>query len=80
MTEWSLQDAKAKFSELVNTCQTSGAQMVTRHGEPAVVVIAVKDYEKLKKPRGGLAYFLAAAPRVELNTARSREEGRELEL
>jgi prevent-host-death family protein len=37
---WALQDAKAKFSELVRRAQTEGPQTVTVHGEPAVVITA----------------------------------------
>jgi antitoxin Phd len=35
---WALQEAKAKFSELVRRAQTEGPQTVTVHGEPAVVI------------------------------------------
>ena len=38
---WSLQDAKAKFSEVVRRAQSEGPQTVTVHGEPAVVITAV---------------------------------------
>ena len=38
---WSLQDAKAKFSEVVRRAQTEGPQTVTVHGAPAVVITAV---------------------------------------
>ncbi len=38
---WSLQDAKAKFSELVRLTQSEGPQTVTIHGAPAVVVSAI---------------------------------------
>jgi antitoxin Phd len=38
---WSLQDAKAKFSELVRLTQTEGPQTVTIHGSPAVIVSAI---------------------------------------
>ena len=47
MTEWSLQDAKNKFSALVNAALAGEPQRVTRRGEPAVVVLAAKEYERL---------------------------------
>jgi prevent-host-death family protein len=37
---WPLQEAKAKFSELVRRAQREGPQTVTLHGEPAVVITA----------------------------------------
>lgn len=56
---WPLQEAKAKFSELVRRAQTDGPQTVTVHGEPAVVITKAptlpKDVSKLTG-----ADFLAA--------------------
>ncbi len=40
---WSLQEAKAKFSEVVRLAQSEGPQTVTVHGKPAVVIEAVAD-------------------------------------
>ena len=48
MTEWSLQDAKDKFSEVVNAALAGEPQRVTRWGQPAVVVLAVEEYERLR--------------------------------
>ncbi len=45
---WQLQEAKNKFSKLVQTAKTSGPQTVTVRGEPAVVVMSLADYEHLK--------------------------------
>ena len=47
MTEWPLQDAKNKFSALVNAALAGEPQRVTRRGEPAVVVLASEEYERL---------------------------------
>ena len=47
MTGWPLQDAKNKFSALVNAALAGEPQRVTRRGEPAVVVLAAKEYERL---------------------------------
>ncbi len=77
---WSLQDAKARFSELVNCTLSEGAQLVTRHGRPAVVVLPVSEYERLRAPAQRLSEFLLAAPRVELPIERSRDAGRSIDL
>ena len=45
--EWPLQDAKNKFSALVNAALAGEPQRVTRRGEPAVVVLAAEEYERL---------------------------------
>jgi prevent-host-death family protein len=41
--KWPLQEAKAKFSELVRRAQTEGPQTVTVHGQPAVVISKVPE-------------------------------------
>ena len=47
MDAWSLQDAKNRFSAVVNAALAGEPQTVTRRGVPAVVVLAVDDYERL---------------------------------
>lgn len=47
MAEWSLQDAKNKFSALVNAALAGEPQRVSRRGLPAVVVLAADEYDRL---------------------------------
>lgn len=47
MAVWPLQDAKNKFSELVNAALAGEPQKVTRRGLPAVVVLSAEEYERL---------------------------------
>jgi prevent-host-death family protein len=50
---WPLQDAKAKFSELVRRVQREGPQHVTLHGVDTVVVISAEEFRRLKgEPTG----------------------------
>ena len=44
---WKLEDAKARFSELVRLARRQGPQRVTVHGEDAVVVLSAADYARL---------------------------------
>ena len=64
MREWPLQDAKNKFSAVVNAALEGEPQHVTRRGRPAVVVIAVKDYERLRRAEKAGAPGLRSAPPV----------------
>jgi len=80
MRTWSLQNAKARFSELVNVCLQNGPQLVTRHGNEAVVVLSAEEYRRLTTPAQNLKDFFLSAPRVELNIDRQRDAGREVEL
>lgn len=47
--EWSLHDAKNRFSALVDRALKGDPQRVTRRGKPAVVVIAAEEYERLRR-------------------------------
>ena len=49
MSDWTLQDAKNRFSAVVNAALDGDPQLVTRRGQPAVVVIAVAEYERLRR-------------------------------
>ena len=49
MKEWSMQDAKNRFSAVVNAALAGEPQQVTRRGKPAVIVIAVEEYERLRQ-------------------------------
>jgi antitoxin Phd len=59
---WQLQEAKSRFSELVEKVLQHGAQTVTKHGRPAVVVISVEEYERSQAPRKSLVDALRACP------------------
>lgn len=50
---WRLQDAKARFSELVRLAHSEGPQHVTLHGRDAVVVIDADEFLRLKGERTG---------------------------
>jgi len=70
-----LQDAKARFSELVRKVRTDGPQHVTVHGRDEVVVIAAEEFRRLKGNVTGSALIAAmqASPHrdVELEPRRS---------
>ncbi len=47
MADWTIQDAKNNFTALVNAALAGDPQRVTQPGQPAVIVIAVEEYERL---------------------------------
>ena len=55
MTEWPLQDAKNRFSAVVDAAVAGDPQRVTRRGKPAVVVLAVEEYERLRRLEKAMA-------------------------
>ena len=68
MPSWPVQDAKARFSELLATCLKDGPQMVTRRGEEAAVLVPVAEWRRLRQSaRPTLKeLLLAEAPRAEI--------------
>jgi len=59
---WHLQEAKNKFSNLVERAQHEGPQVVSKHGKEAVVVLSAEDYRKLTKPKVNLFKFIQKSP------------------
>ncbi|WP_046863694.1 type II toxin-antitoxin system Phd/YefM family antitoxin [Microvirga massiliensis] len=49
MKSWPVQDAKARFSELLDTCLTEGPQLVTKRGQEAAVLVPVRDWQRLQQ-------------------------------
>jgi len=48
MKSWPVQDAKARFSELLDTCLKEGPQIVTRRGADAAVLVPMKEWQRLQ--------------------------------
>lgn len=81
---WLLQDAKARFSELVRRVRSEGPQHVTVHGRDEVVVIAAEEFRRLKGDLTGEALIAAmqASPYrdVEIEPARASMPVRDVTL
>jgi prevent-host-death family protein len=60
--EWTVAEAKAKFSEVIDRAQSDGPQTITRNGRTTAVIVAAEEWAKKTKRRGTLADFLAASP------------------
>ena len=71
---WPLQDAKARFSELVRRVHSEGPQHVTVHGRDEVVVITAEEFRRLKGERKGDALIAAlqSSPHKEIDLAPAR--------
>ncbi len=85
MASWALQDAKGRFSEVVERARRDGPQSVTRRGSEVVVIVAAEQFRQLTRQGGSedLVGFLAHSPLAELKPewlARDRDKGREVEL
>jgi prevent-host-death family protein len=47
MKIWPVQDAKARFSELLNACVSEGPQVVTRRGMETAVLVPITEWKRL---------------------------------
>jgi prevent-host-death family protein len=77
---WSLADAKAKFSEVVERALTQGPQRVTRHGKDAVVIVRADEWARRTKKPATLLEFFQQSPLQEagadLDLERNPDAGR----
>jgi prevent-host-death family protein len=76
---WQLQDAKARFSELVQKAIDEGPQAVTRHGKEVVVILSAEEYRKLQGRRPGLLEVLMSGPEGELELPTREVQEREID-
>jgi prevent-host-death family protein len=59
---WTVAEAKARFSELIEQAQSEGPQTITKHGRTAAVVVSAEEWERNSKRKGNLAEFFAVSP------------------
>ena len=79
---WKLEDAKARFSELVRRAQSEGPQRVTVRGRDAVVVISAAELERLLPEKRRLPFirFMESLYVAGLDLNREADHGRDAEL
>ena len=69
MRQWPVQDAKARFSEMLEASLDEGPQLVSKRGEPKAVLVSLAEWESLKQRARPTAkeMLLAPEPRFELD-------------
>jgi antitoxin Phd len=79
---WQLQEAKARLSAVVKSSLEEGPQEISVRGEPAVVVVARAEYERLKGRKPSFVEFLRRSPLVgvEVELERDRTPARDVRL
>jgi antitoxin Phd len=82
---WKLEDAKARFSELVRLARSEGPQRVTVRGKDAVVVIAAEEMDRLLPARDAVPFVafmqglgLEGLGLADLDLTRERDSGRDI--
>jgi prevent-host-death family protein len=59
---WQLQEAKSKFSEVVEEALAGGPQLITKRGEEVVIVLSYLEYRKLLTSQQRLSEFFQESP------------------
>jgi prevent-host-death family protein len=59
---WTVAEAKAKLSEVIEHALKQGPQTITRNGRRTVLVVGAEEWERKTKRSGNLADFFAASP------------------
>ena len=81
-SDWQLQTAKNRLSHVVDLALKNGPQTITRHGKPAVVVLSMEDYQRIKGTGQRLSEFFARSPLrgQKLDLDRDQDTGRDVLL
>jgi prevent-host-death family protein len=79
---WTVAEAKAKFSELIERARSGEPQTITRSGRTVAVVVSIEEWERKAKRKGNLAEFFASSPLPgsKLSVTRMRGRLRKLDL
>jgi len=73
---WTVAEAKAKFSEVLDKAESDGPQTITRNGRTTAIIVGAKEWERRTRRKGTLADFFAASPLRGLGAQIKRPRGR----
>lgn len=79
---WTVAEAKAKFSEVVEKARTAGPQTITKNGRKAAVIVSAEEWERKTHRVGNLTEFFAASPLPDsgLKVRRAKGAPRKIDL
>jgi prevent-host-death family protein len=85
MGVWQVQDAKTRFSEVIERARLEGPQTITRHGTERAMVLSVEDYQALLAHKPDFRAYLLGGPKTDdlnddLNIERDKSTGRSFEF
>jgi antitoxin Phd len=81
MATWQVQDAKTRFSEMIERARTEGPQTISRHGTERAVVLSIEDYRALAAHRPDFKAHLLGGPKIDdFSIERDPDPGRDVEL
>ena len=74
MRQWQLQEAKAKFSEVVKLANREGPQEITVRGQPTAILISLEDFKKIKEKKPSLVSLMRSSPLAGINLDLQRDQ------
>ncbi len=79
---WTVANAKARLSEVIERARREGPQTITKNGLSTAVVVSVEEWERKSARSGSLAVFLLASPLrgADLDIERSQDDARAHDL
>ena len=82
MSNWTVAEAKAKLSEVIENARAKGPQTITRNGRETAIVVSIEEWERRSRRKGTLADFFANSPLRDsgLEIERSFETARDIDL
>jgi antitoxin Phd len=80
MKTWQLQEAKNKFSALIDKTLKEGVQFVSRRGTKVVAIVPIDIFESKFSDKSGFIDFLLTSPKCELEVDRANEAPRKVDL
>jgi len=79
---WTVAEAKAKLSQVIDEARAHGPQTITRNGRTAAVIVSAEEWERKTRRSGNLAEFFMNSPLrdSDLQVERSKDRGRKADL
>ncbi len=79
---WQLQEAKAKFSQVINEAISSGYQTITKNGKPVAYIVSKVEFDRYLPAQKTLLEAVDSCPypEIDLDIARKQDSIREIEL
>jgi prevent-host-death family protein len=79
---WTVAEAKAKLSEVIERAKQDGPQTITRHGRSAAVVVSAEEWQRRSGKKQSFAEFLMSSPLrgSKLKIERIKEQAKAIDL
>ena len=80
--KWQIQEAKARFSEVIHEALLHGPQVITKNGEPIAYLVAKEEFDQATLPKKSILEVLQSCPypELEIDFSRQKDTMRDIDL